>query len=35
MLDRPDAAELLEAIGAFLSEEVVPACEGRTSHPFA
>ena len=29
MLDRPDAAELLEAIGAFLSEEVVPAFEGR------
>ena len=29
MLDRPDAAELLEAVGAFLSEEVVPSCEGR------
>ena len=29
MLDRPDAAELLEAMAAFLSEEVVPAFEGR------
>jgi hypothetical protein len=29
MLDRPDAAELLEAMAAFLAEEVVPAFEGR------
>ena len=29
MLDRPDAAELLEAMAAFLGEEVVPAFEGR------
>jgi hypothetical protein len=29
MLDRPDASELLEAIAAFLTEEVVPAFEGR------
>ena len=28
MLDRPDAAELLEALAAFLDEEVVPAFEG-------
>ena len=29
MLDRPDAAELLAAIAAFLEEEVVPASSGR------
>jgi hypothetical protein len=29
MLDRPDAAELLEALAAFLDEEVVPVFEGR------
>ena len=28
MLDRPDAAELMEALAAFLDEEVVPAFEG-------
>jgi hypothetical protein len=29
MLDRPDAAELLEAMAAFLDEDVVPTFEGR------
>jgi hypothetical protein len=29
MLDRPDAAELLEALAAFLSEDAAPALDGR------
>jgi hypothetical protein len=29
MLDRPDAAELLEALSAFLDEDLVPGLEGR------
>jgi len=29
MIDKPDAAELLEAVAAFLEHEVVPAFEGR------
>jgi hypothetical protein len=28
MLDRPDLSELMEALSAFLSEEVVPAFDG-------
>ena len=28
MLDRPDAAELMEALAAFLEEDVVPAFQG-------
>jgi len=28
MLDRPDAAELLEALAAFLDDKVVPAFDG-------
>ncbi|MCC6849697.1 MAG: hypothetical protein IT294_14430 [Deltaproteobacteria bacterium] len=30
MQDRPDASELLEAVRAFLDEQVVPALEGTT-----
>ena len=29
MLDKPDAAELLDAVAAFLDNDVVPAFEGR------
>jgi hypothetical protein len=29
MLDKPDSAELLEAVAAFLDNDVVPAFEGR------
>jgi hypothetical protein len=29
MLDKPDAADLLEAIGAFLTNDVVPELSGR------
>jgi len=31
MQDRPDIAELLEAVAAFLSEQVVPATEGQVA----
>ncbi|GER17658.1 DUF6285 domain-containing protein [Variovorax boronicumulans] len=31
MQDRPDVAELLEAVAAFLREQVVPATEGQVA----
>ena len=31
MQDRPDVSELLEAVAAFLREQVVPATEGRVA----
>lgn len=31
MQDRPDTAELLEAVAAFLREQVVPATEGQVA----